>query len=70
MASIEIGSKVKAVRMAQDSFYKQVIGTVTDIRNGYVHIRATQVMDKWSKRFEAHPTSCATSAKIADVVAA
>jgi hypothetical protein len=66
---IRLGSRVKAVRMAPDSFYRQVIGTVTDIRNGYVEIDATEVMSKWDRSFERHPTSCRTSAKLADVVA-
>lgn len=66
--SIEVGAKVKAIRMSQDSFYKQVIGTVKYVRNGFVGIDATLVMSRWDNKFEPHPTSCATSAKIQDVV--
>ena len=68
--NIQIGSRVKAVKMAEDSFYRQVIGTVTGIRNGFVQIDATEVMTKWDRHFEQHPTSCATSARIENVVAA
>lgn len=38
------------------------------IRNGFVEIDATEVMDKWSIEFEQHPTSCATAARIENVV--
>ena len=67
-APFAVGTKVKATRMGQDSFYKQVIGTVKYVRNGFVGIDATLVMSRWSKTFEPHPTSCATSARIEDVV--
>lgn len=58
---------VRARRMASDSFYRQVIGKVAGVRNGHVSINATLVMSKWSNTFEAHPTSCLTSAAIDDV---
>ena len=58
---------VRARRMASDSFYRQVIGKVAGVHNGHVSINATFVMSKWSKEFEAHPTSCLTSAAIDDV---
>jgi len=64
--NIQVGGKVKAVKMASDSFYKQVIGSVTEIRNGFASIQTTEVMDKWSKSFVVH--SCTTAAKLADVV--
>lgn len=66
---MEIGTKVLATKMAQDSFYKQVAGTVEYVRNGYVGIRATMVMSKWDKKLQPHPTSCLTAARIQDVVA-
>lgn len=44
---IKIGDRVKANKMSSDSFYKQVIGNVTYIRNGFVGISATSVLDKW-----------------------
>lgn len=53
--------------MAADSFYKQVIGKVSYVRNGFVGINATLVMDKWSTEFETHPSQCGTSARIEDV---
>ena len=68
--SVQIGQRVKAVRMAKDSFYRQVIGTVTAIRNGYAQIEADTVMDRWSDSFERHPGTCSTAALLSDVVAA
>lgn len=69
MNNIKLGDKVKAIKMADDSFYKQVIGTVEYIRNGFVGIKATIVMDKWSDNFKEHPCEgCSTSAKIENVV--
>jgi hypothetical protein len=65
----KVGQPVQANQMARDSFYKKVRGTVTSIRNGYVQISATEVIDKWSKAWEKHPTSCATAAKIEHVEA-
>ncbi len=68
-ATFAIGQEVIATQMASDSFYRQVRGIVTAIRNGFVHINATRVISKWSKTWEQHPTSCATSAKIENVIA-
>lgn len=68
--TFQVGQEVIATRMAPDSFYRQVRGTVTAIRNGFVCINATQVISKWGKTWEKHPTSCATSAKIEHVIAA
>lgn len=62
----KIGQNIIANKMASDSFYKKVIGTVTSVRNGFVQIDATIVMSKWENEFKKHPTSCATSAKIED----
>ena len=45
---IKIGDRVIAHKMATDSFYKQVIGKVMYIRNGYVGIDADLVSDLWS----------------------
>lgn len=64
---MNIGDKVKA-KMPEGSFYKYIMGTITAIKNGYVHIDATEVMSIWSGKFEKHPTSCACSAKALDVV--
>ena len=66
---MEIGTKVLATKMATDSFYKQVAGTVDYVRNGRVGIIATMVMSKWDNEMQPHPTSCRTSARIEDVVA-
>ena len=65
--NIKIGDSVLAVKMPEDSFYKQVIGIITDIRNGFAYIDATIVMDKWSDKFEEHPTKCSTSTKIENI---
>lgn len=64
MATFQIGQQVHATKMATDSFYLEVKGTVTGIRNGYVLIDATEVKDRWSKKWEKHPTSCSTACKI------
>lgn len=64
--TIKIGDKVEAT-MSSDSFYKKARGVVTEIKNGFVSFEATQVISKWSKTWENHPTSCATSAKICNV---
>ncbi len=64
-----VGQRVLAKKMAHDSFYKQVEGIVTEIKNGFVHIKADTVMSKWDNAFEKHPTFCSTSARIENVVA-
>jgi hypothetical protein len=64
---MNIGDKVKA-KLPDGSFYKAVVGTITAIKNGYVHIDATEVMSIWDDKLEKHPTSCACSAKSLDVV--
>jgi hypothetical protein len=60
---------VKAVRMADDSHYRQVIGTATTVRNGYVEIEALLVVDRFAipGAFERHPSRCNTSARLEDV---
>ena len=68
MKNLQIGQRVHAVKMAPDSFYLQVRGTLTGIRNGFAQIEATEVMDRGSKKWKEHPTSCATSAKVENVV--
>tara|TARA_R110000822_G_scaffold149775_2_gene288842 strand:+ start:422 stop:634 length:213 start_codon:yes stop_codon:yes gene_type:complete len=64
---MKIGDKVESIKMEQDSFYKAVKGTITDIRNGFAVIDATQVIDKWSKDWANHPSSCSTSARLEDL---
>jgi hypothetical protein len=66
-AEIKVGDTVVAQKMPADSFFTEVIGTVTGINNGYVSIQATVVKDRWSKEFERHPSACATGAKIEHV---
>lgn len=61
------GTKVHATIKSSDSFYAEVRGTVTGERNGRVLIEATEVMDKWSRVWKAHPTSCRMSAPAGDV---
>lgn len=69
MKGFKTGQKVKATKMESDSFYKQVIGTVQTVKNGFVEIKATEVMDKWSNKFKKHPTSCVTATRIENVQA-
>ncbi len=64
---IKVGNEVEAT-MPAGSFYKRVQGVVTKIENGWVSIRATKVIDKWSTDWMDHPTSCTTSTKINCVV--
>ena len=66
--AFQIGQKVMAVKMAADSNYLQVVGTVTEIRSGFAQINATEVLDRFSKKWKQHPTSCGCSAKIENVV--
>ena len=68
--AFQIGQKVESTRMGSSSFYKRVRGTVTDIRNGFVEIDATEVIDRWSKSWERHPLSdgCSCAARIEDVI--
>ena len=63
---MKLGDKIHAKKMPKDSFYKEVKGVVIEVSNGFVKIRASQIMDKWSKAWESHPTSCMTNAKIED----
>ena len=65
--NIKIGDKVLAVKMPEDSFYKQVIGTVTAIKNGFASIDATMVLAKNTNKFEEHPTKCSTSTKLENI---
>jgi len=66
---MQVGQRVEAVKMASDSFYKKVIGTVTKIENGFVSIDADIVMSKWDDEYQKHPTFCSTAARIENVVA-
>lgn len=66
---IEVGSEVIAT-MGRDSFYRQVRGTVTGFRNGFVQIVATRVLSKWDADWTDHPTSCRCAAPVGCVVAA
>lgn len=65
--TIKIGDSVLANKMSEDSFYKQVIGTVTAIKNGFASIDATMVLAKGADKFEEHPTKCSTSTKIENI---
>lgn len=64
---MQVGDKVRAIKMPDDSFYKQVEGKIRSIENGYVTIDATRVKSKWSTEWEDHPTLCTTSTKVEDV---
>lgn len=61
------GTKIHATIRSNDSHYLEVRGTVTGERNGRILIEATEVMDKWSRQWKAHPTSCRLGAPLADV---
>ena len=61
---LKVGDKVECTRMAADSFYRAIRGTVVALRNGHAEIEATEVMSKWDRTFEQHPGSCATSALV------
>ena len=63
-----IGTRIEATRPA-DSFYSRVRGVVTGYKNGFVNISADEVVSKWSDKWEKHPTSCAMSVKLTEVVA-
>ena len=67
---MKIGDKVRTTKMPESSHYLWVEGTITRIENGWADIRATFVQDKWSDTPHQHSTSCATSAKIGDLVLA
>jgi hypothetical protein len=62
----QVGQMVVANKMPVDSFYKKVAGKIFVIKNGWIGIEATDVMDKWSSVFVKHPTSCMIFAKIED----
>ena len=64
-----IGTRIEATRPA-DSFYKRVRGVVTGYRNGFVQISADEVISKWGKTWEKHPSSCAMGVRPADIVTA
>ena len=68
MANFQIGQMVHATKMGSDSFYLEVKGCVTGIKNGFVEIQATEVKDRWTKKWEPHPTSCGTSCKIENAI--
>ena len=63
------GDIVRATKMPSDSFYKQVVGTVLYIRNGYVGISATAVLDKWNiDGIFSHRDNLSVAAKECDVI--
>lgn len=64
---IELGDRVIADKMPDDSHFKQVIGTVVYIRNGYVGISADMVKDRWSNIF-VERENISVAAKIQDVI--
>ena len=64
---MKIGDRVIANKMPAGSIYTRVIGRVTGFKNGFVEIKATIVLDKWSTDFTKHPSSCALAARIEEV---
>jgi len=58
------GQIIHATQMPQDSFYLQAKGVVISVKGDRVQFQATEVMDKYSKKWSQHPTSCATSCKL------
>ena len=55
--------KGKTVEMkinSQSSHYKRVIGEVVEMQ-GKMIVKATKVIDRWSDKWENHPTSCLIS---------
>jgi len=64
-----IGTRIEATRPA-DSFYKRVRGVVTGHRNGFIQISADEVIIKWGKTWEKHPSSCAMEVRPTDIVTA
>jgi hypothetical protein len=67
MTEIKVGNKVLAINMPISSFYKQVVGNVTEVNGEWISINATLVMSKWDDEFEEHPTSCTVSVKRSNV---
>jgi hypothetical protein len=63
-----IGTRIEATRPA-DSFYSRVRGVVTGYRNGLVKINADEVISKWSKTWEKHPSTCSMNVKLSDLCA-
>lgn len=61
---IKTGDRILAKKMADDSFYLQAEGIVTEIRNGFVKFQADYVKDRYSKEWKKHPSSCATSTRV------
>ena len=64
---LKVGDKVFVSNMPKDSFYKQVVGTVTKVGEQLVHINATHCMSKWGNTLKEHPTSCAIAVPICNV---
>lgn len=59
----EIGQKVHAIKMPDDSHYVEVKGVVSYTRHGFVGIRATEVRDRWSREWRPHPSVCACATR-------
>lgn len=66
---LKIGQRVEITKMAKDSFYVRVRGEVTEVRNGFISVVADEVMDRWSRTWEKHPSSCRTGGRKENVVA-
>lgn len=54
----QTGDYIEAHVTAQTSFYRQVKGTVVELRNDYIYIIADIVMSKYGTQYKPHPTSC------------
>ena len=65
---MEIGQRIRANKMCESGFYIKAEGAITGIKNGFILFNADRVMDKWSKKWKDHPTSCATSVKVENAV--
>lgn len=62
-----VGQRVHATAMPDDSVYLEVKGEVVRVNNGWVTIRADQVLDRYSDEWYPHPSSCLTSTLLVHV---
>lgn len=67
MKRFKTGQKVKATITANDSFFKEVVGIVETVKNGFVEILTERVVNKFSDSTKEH--RCTTSARLENVEA-
>ncbi len=68
MEAIQVKQVVIVNQMPVDSHYLKVEGVVAGVKNGFIQIDTSRVMDRWSKLWSNHKCSTASRVEWAEVV--